>query len=140
MIKKPDYNTDDAYKIIIAGSRSFMGPENYKLLKKKMDKMVKGIKGKIVILSGVSKGADAFGEKWAFENGYTVMRFHPDWKRCKGGKYDKTAGMKRNVEMAKQADACVVFWDGVSPGTKGMIEIAKKHKLQLRVVRFEAEE
>jgi hypothetical protein len=38
--------------------------------------------------------------------------------------------------MAKVADACVIFWDGKSKGTKHMIDIAKKYKLKLRIIMF----
>ena len=38
--------------------------------------------------------------------------------------------------MAKEADACIVFWDGKSTGTKNMIDLAKKYKLKLRVINI----
>ncbi len=38
--------------------------------------------------------------------------------------------------MAKNADACIVFWDGESSGTKSMIEEAKKHQLPLKIVNM----
>jgi hypothetical protein len=50
--------------------------------------------------------------------------------------FGKSAGYKRNEEMAKVADACVIFWDGKSKGTKHMIDIAKKYKLKLRIIMF----
>jgi hypothetical protein len=42
----------------------------------------------------------------------------------------------RNEEMARSSDAAVVFWDGKSKGTKHMIDISKKFKLKLRVIKF----
>ena len=50
--------------------------------------------------------------------------------------YGKSAGYKRNEEMAKVADSCVVFWDGKSSGTKHMIDLVKKFNLKLRVINF----
>ena len=50
--------------------------------------------------------------------------------------YGKKAGYMRNEEMAKVADALVVFWDGKSKGTKHMIDIGKKFKLKIRVIKF----
>ena len=41
-----------------------------------------------------------------------------------------------NETMAKEADACIVFWDGKSTGTKNMIDLAKKYKLKLRVINI----
>jgi len=48
----------------------------------------------------------------------------------------RVLGYVRNTQMAKYADACVVFWDGESRGTKHMIDLAKKHKLQLRIIKY----
>ncbi|UNY48937.1 hypothetical protein P9294_gp222 [Bacillus phage FADO] len=36
--------------------------------------------------------------------------------------------------MAKYADACVVFWDGKSRGTKHMIDLAEKEGIILKKV------
>lgn len=52
--------------------------------------------------------------------------------------YGKSAGYIRNAEMAKYADACVVFWDGKSRGTKHMIDLAKKEGIGLKVVNYNA--
>ena len=54
-----------------------------------------------------------------------------DW-----GLHGRRAGYIRNEDMAEYADACIVFWDGKSPGSRHMIEIAKKAKLPLRIVRY----
>ena len=64
-------------------------------------------------------------------SGYNLLRFPADWD-----KYGKKAGYIRNKEMARAADACVVFWNGQSKGSKHMIDIAKKHGLQLRIIRY----
>lgn len=116
------------YKVIIAGSRSF---NNYQLLKEKMnyylkDKLLEGYD--IVIISGTARGADKLGEKYANEMGFNIERYPANWD------LGKSAGYKRNVEMAKVADACVVFYNGTSPGTKHMIDIAKSRSLPLRIV------
>ena len=37
---------------------------------------------------------------------------------------------------ASGADALIAFWDGKSRGTKNMIDTAKKHNLQVAVVRY----
>jgi hypothetical protein len=38
--------------------------------------------------------------------------------------------------MAKNADACVCFWDGKSTGTKHMIDTAETMKIALRVINY----
>ena len=60
-----------------------------------------------------------------------MKEFKADWV-----KYGKAAGPIRNEEMAKYADACIVFWDGKSPGAKSMIALAKKYELKLRVIYY----
>lgn len=85
----------------------------------------------VEIVSGGARGADSLGEKFAREHGCKIKRFIPDWDGL-----GKKAGFVRNWDMAKYADACVVFWDGKSKGTKHMIDLAKKEGLNLRVVEY----
>lgn len=116
------------FKVIIAGTRDF---NDYNLLKMKLDKILSNITDDIVIVSGKARGADTLGEKYAKEKGYQIAEFPADWE-----KFGRSAGYKRNVQMAEYADACVCFWDGRSPGTKHMINIANQYKLQIRVVKY----
>lgn len=105
-------------KTIIAGSR---GIKNY-------DDVLDGIyKANWVleeVVSGTAKGVDSFGERYASYIGIPIKRFPANWE-----KHGKSAGYKRNVEMAKYADAVIVIWDGKSKGAKHMIDIALSHKL-----------
>lgn len=68
------------------------------------------------------------------ERGYKIERYPADWN-----KYGKAAGYRRNVQMSQIANACVVFWDGISPGSKHMIDIATNKGLPLRIVRYTKE-
>ena len=52
-------------------------------------------------------------------------------------KFGKSAGFRRNEQMAEVADALIDFWDGKSNGTKHMIEIMENKKLLVRVVNYE---
>ncbi len=95
------------------------------------------------VVSGAAKGADTFGEEWAKENSIKIKRFKPDWKDLSHpnavvkegpyGKYDATAGIRRNKEMGDYAEALVAIWDGKSTGTKNMIEYAKSKNLKVFV-------
>lgn len=118
------------YKIIIAGGRDFM---DYNLLKEKVNKILqeKRVSHKIVIISGCARGADTLGLRYASENAFDVEEYPADWD-----KYGKKAGYMRNVEMAKDADALIAFWDGKSKGTKHMIDIATERNLPIRVIRY----
>lgn len=100
------------------------------MLKEKLDSLIKN-KDKTEIVSGTARGADLLGEKYATENEIQIKRFPADWNR-----FGKSAGYKRNEEMANYADACICFWDGKSRGTKSMIDLAEKYKLKTIVIRY----
>lgn len=111
-------------KVIIAGSRSF---SDYSFLCLKCDKALSS-QTEIEIVSGTANGADKLGEKYAEGKKYPIKRFPADWD-----KYGKSAGYKRNEEMAKYSDALICFWDGTSKGSKSMIDLAKKYELKVKV-------
>lgn len=131
-------------KVIIAGGRDF---QHYKLLKYKMIEILKNVTDEITIVSGGAEGADKLGETFAKEKGYKVKKFEADWdilatpgaiiKANNYGKlYNARAGTDRNSKMAKYADGLVAFWNGRSPGTKNMIEEAKKLNLKIRIIKY----
>ena len=114
-------------KVIIAGSRDF---SNYDLLKEKCDYYLQNQK-EIEIVSGVARGADTLGEKYAKEKGFPIKQFRADWFL-----FGRNAGFQRNIEMSEYADALIAFWDKKSSGTKHMIETAKKKSLPTKVVFY----
>lgn len=119
------------FKVIIAGSRGF---SNYKLLKEKCNEYLREKRKEynIIIISGGARGADTLGEKYAQEEGFSLEVFPANWN-----KFGKSAGFRRNEQMAEVADALIAFWDGKSNGTKHMIEIMENKKLLVRVVNYE---
>ena len=117
------------FRVIIAGSRDF---SDYQLLCEKMDRLLSNVKEPITVVCGEARGADTLGEQYALERGYEVLPFPADWER-----YGRSAGYRRNTQMAENADALVDFWYGKSMGTRHMISIAKSHGLKVRVVSFE---
>ena len=116
-------------KVIIAGTRTF---NDYSLLSRKCDAFLAKYGNDIEIVSGGAIGADSLGEKYARMRGFRLRRFPADWKSL-----GRAAGPVRNRKMAEYADACIVFWDGESRGTKNMIEEAISGGLQLRIVKIE---
>jgi len=115
-------------KIIIAGSRSFT---NYSLLSTHLDHLFSRCVKEIEIVSGTARGADQMGEHYARWHAIPVRRFRADWDT-----HGKSAGYRRNKEMAQFADALVAFWDGSSRGTSHMIDLAREHGLRVRIVRI----
>ena len=117
------------YRVIIAGCRDFA---DYELLKEKCDFYLQNKKKEdIVIVTGQAFGADALGERYAQERGFQLETYPADWKV-----HGRAAGPIRNAKMASVAHALISFWDGKSRGTKNMIDTAKKHNLQVAVVRY----
>lgn len=80
------------------------------------------------LISGGASGVDAVGEWWAAEAGVPIKRFLADWS-----KHGKSAGPKRNAQMAAYADALVLVWDGKSRGSASMLAEAKKKGLKVFV-------
>ena len=115
-------------KVIIAGGRDF---NNYNFLCQKVDKILSRQKD-IEIVSGVAYGADKLGERYAIERNLTITRFPADWNT-----YGKSAGYRRNAEMAEYADALIAFWNRRSRGTKHMIDIANNKNLKVKISYYE---
>jgi glycerophosphoryl diester phosphodiesterase len=107
-------------KVIIAGSRTIT---DYELVRRAV--LASGMDITEVV-SGGAKGVDRLGEQWARRNQRRYVVFPADWAR-----QGTAAGYKRNEQMALYAGGLVAVWDGVSPGTKHMIEIAKRNGLQV---------
>lgn len=107
-------------KTIIAGSRSIT---SYDLVSDAVRKSGFDISE---VFCGAARGVDLAGAVWGKAHGVPVRYFPADWKSL-----GKRAGYARNEEMAQQADALVAVWDGKSPGTKHMIDIARKAGLKV---------
>ncbi len=114
-------------KVIIAGGRDF---DDYDMLCQRVDRILSR-QTEIEIVSGAAKGADKLGERYAEERGYNITRFIADWNR-----YGKRGGYIRNEDMANYADALILFWDGMSKGSKHMLEIASEYDLKIRVIYY----
>ena len=119
-------------RCIIAGGRDF---NDYERLKKVMDNCPYEI---TEVVCGKARGADSLGEKWALERGVHVKYFVPDWFGL-----GRRAGFARNVDMAEYAcengsdnGLLVAFWDGVSRGTKSMIDLATKKGMIVKIIKY----
>jgi hypothetical protein len=105
-------------KTIIAGGRDYhLTDEDFH----KLDQL-KGTISEVV--SGCARGVDTTGEIWANKNNIPVKKLPADWN-----KYGKSAGYKRNQQMAEYADAVILFPGG--KGTNHMYDIAKRKGLDI---------
>ena len=123
------------FKVVVAGSRGF---NSYAYMEEALDQQIMeameelDIIDDIEIVSGGAKGADKLGERYAKERGYSLKIFPAEWN-----KYGKSAGYKRNAQMAEYADMVIVFWDGESKGTKHMMDIADKKGMYLAINEYD---
>lgn len=74
------------------------------------------------IVDGCALGADRCGRNFAKNIGWDSIKFPAAW-----GKYGRSAGMRRNKEMAEYADILLIFIGG--KGTAGMVKIAQQQGL-----------
>jgi hypothetical protein len=118
--------------LAVIGSRSFADKD---ILFQVLDRNRHRIR---VIVSGGARGADALAEEWAYSRGVPCQVFHPKWED-EQGRFDRSAGFKRNVEVIRNADEVLAFWDGQSPGTKHAIELARRQNKTLQIVNFTLE-
>jgi hypothetical protein len=120
-------------KTIIAGGR------DYEFSKDDIE-FLNSIKSSISeVVCGKAKGADTEGENWAKSHNIPVKEFPADWKNLDAenvlikngpyGKYNALAGHNRNEEMAKYADAVVLFDGGA--GTNNMHKTSLKYNLRI---------
>ena len=117
-------------KVVIAGCRDY---DNYEEAKSYIDFCLSDIRKKnnIVIISGCASGADAIGERYAKENGFEVERYPADWER-----YGRSAGPRRNKQMAEVCDFVICFWNEKSKGTKSMIDYAIKYNKPIKTKKI----
>lgn len=111
-------------RVIIAGSRSCIDPAHVFWAVEESGFTPS------VVLSGTARGADQCGEVWAECVGVPVEKYPAEWNR-----YGKQAGFLRNEQMANNADALIALWDGVSPGTRHMINTAYHKELRVFIYR-----
>lgn len=107
-------------KLIVAGGRDFVNTQV--MITVLMDLVEKGkIDPNPELVCGMARGADMLAYSLWANNRMPIHKFSADWNT-----HGKSAGYRRNVEMGNFADAAVCFWDGVSKGTKHMIDIMEK--------------
>ena len=116
-------------KVIIAGSRDITSYESIK--QAIFNASMCGIPEITEVVSGTARGVDMLGERYANDNNITIVKYPAQW-----GIYGKKAGYIRNEEMAHYADALISVWDGVSRGSKHMINIAEEKGLIVYVYKI----
>lgn len=115
-------------KTIIAGSR---GITNYRTVVEAVE-----ASGFVIteVVSGGARGVDQLGERYAILNHVELTTMPAEWNT-----YGRSAGQRRNIQMADYAEALIAVWDGESRGTKHMIDAAGARGLKVYVHRVTKE-
>jgi hypothetical protein len=82
------------------------------------------------VITGGAKGADQLGYRWAWKHAVKHQLFRADWER-----FGKSAGVRRNYQMAQAGDLLLAFWDGRSAGTRHMISCMQQLGKPVVVIR-----
>lgn len=104
-------------RVLVSGSRNWSDAGTIHSALNEM----RAVHGKITVVHGGARGADSIADDWARSNDVPVEVYPAQWD-----KYGKAAGMKRNRQMLDTGiDVVAAFPLGRSPGTRGMMNIAK---------------
>ncbi|MBR4081155.1 MAG: DUF2493 domain-containing protein [Clostridia bacterium] len=85
--------------------------------------------GTTQIISGGARGVDACARAYAAAHDIPCVEFLPDYKR-----YGRSAPLRRNRQIVRQADLVIAFWDGSSRGTKHTIQCCLQENVPLLVL------
>ncbi len=108
-------------KIAVIGSRNLTIPDLGRYLPE----------GVTEIVSGGARGVDDCAKDYALAAGLPLTEFLPDYPR-----YGRGAPLRRNLQIIDYADAVLAFWDGISKGTRYVIEQCQKMGKKVTVIHM----
>lgn len=116
--------------IIVCGSRVY---DNYDKFCSSLERFLSKYDSADII-SGGARGVDNMAIRYANLHNIPLHVFNANWSV-----YGKSAGYIRNAEMLEFArnngnPIVLAFWDGVSPGTKHMINLAKSSGVETMII------
>ena len=109
-------------KLLIAGSRSISNFDISPYIPADTE----------LIISGGAGGVDTLAEQYATKHRISKLIIYPKYKL-----YGRSAPLKRNDKMVDICDKVLVFWDGVSRGTKHTINYAEKVGKPVKVIAID---
>jgi hypothetical protein len=117
-------------KLAVVGSREF---HNYEALKSILDPFRDKID---MIVSGGARGADTVAQRYAKENGLSILIHYPDYKKY--GR--KKAPAMRNLKIADDAERMIAIPFKRSVGTWHAIRAMQKLGKPVQVIDLEVED
>lgn len=106
-------------KLLIAGSRSITNLDLTPYIPADTE----------LIISGGAGGVDMLAEEYATKHKISKLIIYPKYNL-----YGRSAPLKRNNFMVDICDKVLIFWDGVSRGTKHTIDYANKIGKPIEVI------
>lgn len=104
-------------KLAVIGSRKV---QDRTFIESVLDSLRPGI---TALVSGGAIGVDSIAEEWALSNSVERIVFLPDYDS-----FGIAAPLKRNLQIIKECDSLIAFWDGSSRGTAYTAKNAKAAK------------
>lgn len=121
--------------VSITGSRSI---QDYEWFKNKLNLVLKNIdvlkkdNESISFISGGAKGIDSLIKQYCLDNSYQLLEILPDWSM-----HGRSAGIIRNKDIIDKSDVNIIFWDGISKGSKFNIDYCNKNNKNYRVIIYQ---
>ncbi len=81
------------------------------------------------IVSGGARGVDTCAREYALKNGIPLTEYLPEYD-----KFGRYAPIKRNISIIDHADMVIAFHDGVSRGTRFVIDECKRQGKPICVI------
>jgi len=127
-------------RILVCGGRDFGNYKKYPQLStewkrkksesafiwRELTRYTQHLSESLIIISGCATGADENAQAWAKASGHGRMLFRAEWD-----KYGNAAGPIRNKQMMVNGKPEIVIAFPGGKGTKNMLSIARKNKLQI---------
>lgn len=84
--------------------------------------------GATLIISGGARGIDRCAAAYAASHGIPIKEYRPQYAL-----YGKAAPIRRNIEIIKEADLVLAFWDGQSKGTAFVIRECRRRGKHVKI-------
>ncbi len=116
-------------KVAIIGSREFKNKDIFELVVSKLLNLKE-----LTIVTGGATGVDTWAMEFCKKHNIRCDIIRPI------NPNNKVYYLFRNIEILTKADVLLIFWNGLSKGTKFVIDYAIARKKKIKVIKENGEE
>lgn len=117
-------------RVLITGSRRLADPQG---VREAIRRVIEKLPDDTVIIEGGAQGVDTFARWEAGRRGLWVVTVPVE--KSHWGKHGRSAGFRRNrVMLDLEPELVIAFHDGVSRGTQGCIDEARRRSIHVEVI------